>query len=77
MIVNSHQTFIKRILVMRDVEPYEDGNFLPCGACREFLMQLDIRNEETEILTDYQSRKTVKLKTLIPNWWGLERYNRK
>lgn len=75
MIVNSHQTYIKRILVIRDVEPYEEGNFLPCGACREFLMQLDIRNKDTEIMTDYKLRKTVKLETLIPNWWGMERYN--
>lgn len=75
MIVNSHQTFIKRIVVIRDKEPYEEGNFLPCGACREFLMQLDIRNKDTEILIDYKSRKTVKLETLIPKWWGLERYN--
>lgn len=74
MIVNSGQTVIKRILVMRDVPPYEDGNFLPCGACREFLMQLDIRNKDCEILTDYNTKKTVKLETLIPNWWGEERY---
>lgn len=76
MIINSHQTFIKRIVVMREKEPYEEGNFLPCGACREFLMQLDIRNKDTEILIDYKSRKTVKLETLIPKWWGLERYNK-
>ena len=30
MIVNSNQTEIKRILVMRDKPPYKDGNFLPC-----------------------------------------------
>lgn len=76
MIVNSHQTFIKRILVMRDKAPYEEGNFLPCGACREFLMQLDIRNQETEILTDYEMRKTIRLGELIPKWWGMERYNK-
>lgn len=76
MIVNSHQTFIKRILVMRDKAPYEEGNFLPCGACREFLMQLDIRNQETEILTDYNMRKTIRLGELIPKWWGMERYNK-
>lgn len=76
MIVNSHQTFIKRILVMRDKAPYEEGNFLPCGACREFLMQLDIKNQETEILTDYEMRKTIRLGELIPKWWGMERYNK-
>lgn len=74
MIVNSNQTHIKRILVMRDVLPYKEGNFLPCGACREFLLQLDIRNKETEILIDYETKETIKLKELIPYWWGEERY---
>ena len=73
MIVNSNQTEIKRILVMRDKPPYKDGNFLPCGACREFLMQLNINNQECEILTDYESKETIKLKKLIPHWWGMER----
>lgn len=73
MIVNSNQTEIKKILVMRDKPPYKDGNFLPCGACREFLMQLNINNQECEILTDYESKETIKLKELIPHWWGMER----
>ena len=73
MIVNSSQTEIKKILVMRDKPPYKDGNFLPCGACREFLMQLNNNNQECEILTDYESKETIKLKELIPHWWGMER----
>ena len=76
MIVNSNQTVIKRLLVMRDKPPYIDGNFIPCGACREFLLQLDIKNKETEILLDYDSKKTIKLKELLPKWWGEERYNK-
>lgn len=76
MIVNSNQTVIKRILVMRDKPPYEGGQFLPCGACREFLLQLDIKNKECEILIDYENRKTIKLKELIPYWWGEERYEK-
>ena len=27
-------------------------------------------NENMEIMTDYESRKTVTLKELLPNWWG-------
>lgn len=42
----------------------------PCGACREYLMQLDKNSGEIEILKDYESMKTVKLKELIPDWWG-------
>lgn len=76
MIVNSGQTVIKKIFVMRDIPPFKEGNFLPCGACREFLLQLDIKNKECEIMTDYESRSTIKLKELIPYWWGEERYNK-
>ena len=55
MIVNSNQTVIKRVLVMRNKPPHIDGNFIPCGACREFLLQLDIKNKETEIKEGNQS----------------------
>lgn len=76
MIVNSNQTFIKKILVMRDVPPYKEGNFLPCGACREFLLQLDIRNKETLVMTDYKSKEFIKIGELLPKWWGEERYQK-
>lgn len=46
----------------------------PCGACRELLMQLSSNSLEIEILVDYDTEKTVKLKDLIPDWWGSERY---
>ena len=49
---------------------------MPCGACREFLMQFAYENRDMEILTDYETRKTVLLKDLIPNWWGDKRYNK-
>ena len=79
MYVNSGQTNIKRLIAFRDTPPKSDivGSGMPCGACREFLMQLDKRNENTEILVDYTSKKTVFLKEIIPNWWGAERYKDK
>lgn len=46
----------------------------PCGACREFMMQLSKNSGEIEIMTDYESRSTVRLKELVPDWWGEERY---
>jgi len=76
MIVNSGQTVVKRILVMRDKPPYKGGNFLPCGACREFFMQLNIKNGDCMVLTDYETKEFVKMKDLIPNWWGEERYDK-
>ena len=74
MFVNSGQTKIKRLMAFRDKPPYGGGSGMPCGACREFLLQLDPYNGETEIIVDFASRKTVRLKELMPDWWGDERY---
>ena len=46
----------------------------PCGACREFMMQLAPNAGEIEILTDTETRETIRLKELIPDWWGRERF---
>lgn len=73
MYMQSGQTVVKRMIAFRDNPPKENGG-MPCGACREFFMQLDYDNRNMEILTDYESRKTVILNDLIPNWWGNKRY---
>ena len=49
----------------------------PCGACREFMMQLSADSVNIEILVDLESRKTVTLGTLMPDYWGKERYSGK
>ena len=46
----------------------------PCCACREFMMELGPDSGDIEILLDYPSRKTVRLKELVPHWWGDDRY---
>ena len=68
MYVNSGQTVIKRLIAFRDEPPRGDieGSGMPCGACREFLMQLSCENRKTEIMTDYATRKTVTLAELMP-----------
>lgn len=44
------------------------GNvMMPCGACRELLMQLG--NRDMEILTDAGSFASVTLDCLMPRWW--------
>ncbi len=73
MYINTGETVIKRIIVFRNNPPKNGG--MPCGACREFLIQLSYENKNTEILVDYESRKIVKLKDTLPNWWGDKRYN--
>ena len=52
-----------------------DGNVgSPCGACREYMMQLDKDSGEIEILLDLESKRTIYLKELIPDWWGKSRF---
>lgn len=74
MYVNSGQTKIKRLIAFRDKAPFGEGSGMPCGACREFLYQLNEENENTEIMVNYETRETVTLKELMPKWWGIERY---
>ena len=74
MYLQSGQTVIKRLIAFRDAPPFGKGSGMPCGACREFFMQLDLKNKEMEILVDYAKRETVTLEKLLPDWWGLDRY---
>ena len=75
MYIQSGQTVVKRMIAFRKEPPKENGG-MPCGACREFFLQLSDKNKDMEILTDYESRKTVTLNELMPGWWGWKRYNK-
>ena len=69
MITNGEHQIDKVVAVV------ENGNVgSPCGACREYMMQLDKDSGDIEILVDFEKRKTVRLKELIPDWWGRERF---
>ncbi|WP_434302908.1 cytidine deaminase family protein [Clostridium botulinum] len=70
MITNGESQIDKVVAVMPDGKVAS-----PCGACREYMMQLDRESGEIEILLDLESKKTVKLKELIPDWWGYDRFN--
>ena len=68
MITNGEKEISKLVCVGAN------GNtILPCGACREALMQLDKGSKNIEIMLNYQEGKTITLKELIPNWWGDDR----
>jgi len=68
MITNNENEIIKLVCVD------SKGNIgFPCGACREYLMQLDKNSKNIEILKDLKTKKFVKLEELIPNWWGYDR----
>lgn len=69
MITNGESQIEKIVAVM------PDGKVgAPCGACREYMMQLDKDSGDIEILLDLEAKKTLKLKDLIPHWWGQERF---
>ena len=76
MLVNSGEIVVKRLLVRREFPPGKDGGGgMPCGACREFFMQLSSENKDMEIIVDFDNRKTVTLEEMLPRWWGWKRYN--
>ena len=70
MITNGEGRIAKVVAVM------EDGRVgAPCGACREYMMQLDKDSANIEILMDLDTRRTVTLGELTPQWWGRERFD--
>ena len=70
MITNGESQIDKVVAVM------EDGRTgAPCGACREYMMQLDKDSANIEILMDLDTRRTVTLGQLIPDWWGTDRFD--
>lgn len=72
MITNGESEIDKVVAVMSDGRV---GS--PCGACRELMMQLSEHSPNIEILTDLESKSTVKLGELMPDWWGRERFENK
>ena len=69
MITNGESQIDKVVAVMPDGRV---GS--PCGACREYMMQLDRDSGEIEILLDLETERAVRLKELIPDWWGADRF---
>ena len=70
MYLQSGQTVVRRLIAFRDRPPYGGGSGMPCDACREFFLQLSEKNRDMEILVDFETCETVRLESLVPNWWG-------
>ena len=68
MLTNGESEIVKLVCID------SKGNVVfPCGACREYLMQLSKNSKDIEILKDIDNTEIVKLGTLIPEWWGNDR----
>ena len=65
MITNGENEIVKLVCVD------SKGNVgSPCGACREYMMQLSKNSRNIEILRDFNTKEIVRLEELIPDWWG-------
>jgi len=65
MITNGEQVISKVLAVMPDGK-----SGAPCGACREFMVQLMPENYKSiEIMLDYEEEKIITLGELTPEWW--------
>jgi len=70
MITNGENRIVKLVCY------FHDGKlWLPCGACRELLMQLDKNSGDIEILVNYETMEIIKLRDIVPMWWGETDYD--
>lgn len=50
--------------------PPNEGKGAPCGACREFMVQLMPESyKDIEIMLDYKAGKVITLGEITPEWW--------
>ena len=66
MITNNDEEIDKIVCIM----PNGKIGGSPCGACREFIMQMGPNSKYIEILLDYINYKTKTMMELMPDWWG-------
>jgi cytidine deaminase len=67
MITNGENEVVKLVCCLSD-----GSVVLPCGACREYLMQLGKNSGNIEILITFDTMRTIRLKDIIPMWWANE-----
>lgn len=66
MITNGEDVFSKVLCIM----PGGKAGGAPCGACREFMVQLAHgKADGIEIMMDYEAGTTMTLAELAPEWW--------
>ena len=73
MYIQSGQKVVKRLTCYINGEPDGKGGWTPCGACREYMMQLSKNSKDIEILKNLDTKEIAKLEELIPDWWGKTR----
>lgn len=67
MITNGESRIRRLVCIMGD-----GRTGMPCGACREMMMQLGGGSHDIEILADRRTGAVIKLRELVPDWWGMD-----
>lgn len=62
--ITSGETKIVKLLCIGS----HNNIMMPCGVCRELLMQLG--NKDMEIITNLEKQSIIRLSDLMPNWWN-------
>ena len=65
MITNGEEEIEKLVCI----GSHNDNIMMPCGACRELIMQLSDTNKKTKILINLNNNESVSLEELMPKWW--------
>ncbi|MCX8736626.1 cytidine deaminase family protein [Lactobacillus sp. B4026] len=64
--ITQGETRVSRVLALMS----NGKNVAPCGACREFIVQLMEKDyQNVEVMMDYRHDKVVKMSELTPEWW--------
>ncbi len=64
--ITQGETRVSRVLALMS----NGKNGAPCGACREFIVQLMEKDyQNVEVMMDYRHDKVVKMSELTPEWW--------
>ena len=69
MITHGESHIVKLVCVVEGGEVV-----MPCGACREYLMQLHAKSGKIEVLENRDTFESTTLEKLIPSWWGAQRF---
>ncbi len=65
MITNGEEEITKLVCI----GSHNDNIMMPCGACRELMLQLSDNNKGMQILTNLEDKSIVCLEDLMPKWW--------
>lgn len=63
--LTANESVIKRVVAVLDKEI-----IMPCGVCREFMMQLGPQSKDIEFLVSLEPLQTITLGELLPNYWN-------